>query len=120
MASDFSSIPQSAQTDLCVMAILCAAEAMKTPEGRAAIENGKKEYLRHLAEIERSNAAKESTSTKKGGSSEESNQKGARMKTKKVPPPVCKTGDGGGTNDMITRKQDTIPTIVCQAEVAYG
>ena len=42
------------------------------------------------------------------------------MKTKKVPPPVCKTGDGGGTNDMITRKQDTIPMKFCQAEVRYG
>lgn len=115
MTSAISAIPQSAQIDLCAMAILCTAEAMKTPEGREAIERGKKEYLRHLAELKRSDAANESN-LKEGG-----HGKGDRMKTKKVPPPVCKTGDGGGTNDMITRSQNTTRKRGCQeAEADYG
>ena len=40
----------AAQTDLCEVAIRGCAEAMKTPEGRAAIEKGRAAYLRHLAE----------------------------------------------------------------------
>ena len=117
---DLTAVPKSAQVDLCVMAIIRAAAALDSPEGREAIERGKKEYLRHLAERERSDASRDTTSPEKGGSSANSSQKGDRMKTKKVPPPVCKTGDGGGTNDMITRKQDTIPMKFCQAEVRYG
>lgn len=117
---DLTAVPKSAQVDLCVMAIFRAAAALDSPEGREAIERGKKEYLRHVAERERSDANRDATSTEKGGMSANSSQKGDRMKTKKVPPPVCKTGDGGGTNDMITRKQDTIPMKFCQAEVRYG
>ena len=117
---DLTAVPKSAQVDLCVMAIFRAAAALDSPEGREAIERGQKEYLRHVAERERSDANRDTTSTEKGGTSANSPQKGDRMKTKKVPPPVCKTGDGGGTNDMITRKQDTIPMKFCQAEVRYG
>ena len=40
---DLSAIPSTAQVDLCAMAILRAAEALGTPEGREAIERGKKE-----------------------------------------------------------------------------
>ena len=47
---DCSMVPESVQTDLCVMAIMRTAEALSTPEGRAAVEKGKEEYLRHLAE----------------------------------------------------------------------
>lgn len=54
---DFSSIPESVQTDLCVMAIMRTAAALSTPEGRAAVEKGKEEYLRHLAEKEKSAGA---------------------------------------------------------------
>ena len=47
---NLSAIPGSAQTDLCIMAILQTAEAMNTPEGREAIERGREEYRRHQAE----------------------------------------------------------------------
>lgn len=39
------------------MAIMRTAEALSTPEGRAAVEKGKEEYLRHLAEKEKSAGA---------------------------------------------------------------
>lgn len=42
------------------------------------------------------------------------------MKRKKEPPPVCETGDGSGTNDMITHRENNIPAQICQAEAAYG
>lgn len=48
-----SKVPETVQIDLCAMAIIRTAAAMETPEGRAAIEKGKQEYLRHLAELER-------------------------------------------------------------------
>lgn len=47
---DLSKVPDSVQTDLCVMAIMRTAAALSTPEGQAAVEKGKEEYLRHLAE----------------------------------------------------------------------
>lgn len=47
---DFSQVPESVWVDLCVMAIQRTSEALGTPEGRAAVEKGKEEYLRHLAE----------------------------------------------------------------------
>lgn len=117
---DLTSVPKSAQVDLCVMAIARAAAALESPEGREAIERGKQEYLRHLAERERSDASRNHLSEKKGGSETNPVQKGDRMKAKKVPPPVCKTGDGGGTNDMITHEKNTIPVRICQAEAAHG
>lgn len=49
-AIDYSKVPESVWVDLCVMAIKGTAEAMRTSEGRAAIEKRKKEYLHHLAE----------------------------------------------------------------------
>ena len=33
---------------------------------------------------------------------------------------VCETGDGSGTNDMITHRENNIPAQICQAEAAYG
>ncbi len=57
MAIDVTTIPETAQVDLCVMAILRTAAALETPEGRAAVEKGKEEYLRHLAEKEKSAGA---------------------------------------------------------------
>lgn len=53
---DLAAIPPTVQVDLCVMAIMQTAAAMASSEGREAIEQGKKEYLRHLAERERSDA----------------------------------------------------------------
>ena len=53
---NLASVPSSTQIDLCVMAITKTAEAMTSPEGREAINRGKQEYLRHLAERERSDA----------------------------------------------------------------
>lgn len=47
---DFSKVPESVWVDLCVMAIKGTAEAMKTPEGRAAIEKGREKYLLHLTQ----------------------------------------------------------------------
>lgn len=47
---NLAAVPQSTQIDLCSMAILGTMEAMKTPEGRAAIEKGKKKYFQYLAE----------------------------------------------------------------------
>lgn len=49
-AVDLSRVPATAQDDLCTMAIMGAAAALETPEGRAAIEKGRQEYLRHLEE----------------------------------------------------------------------
>ena len=49
---DYSAIPETVQVDLCYMAILGTMEAMKTPEGRAAIEKGKQIYLRNRARLE--------------------------------------------------------------------
>lgn len=54
---DCSKVPESIWTDLCIMAIMRTAEALSTPEGRAAVEKGKEEYLRHLAEKEKSAGA---------------------------------------------------------------
>lgn len=48
---DLSKVPDSVQTDLCVMAIMRTAAALSTPEGRAAVEKGKKEYLHHLEKM---------------------------------------------------------------------
>ena len=62
-----AAIPPTVQVDLCVVAILRTSEAMKTPEGREAIEQGKKEYLRDLAERERSDAGQANDTSKKGG-----------------------------------------------------
>ena len=62
-----SAIPATAQVDLCTMAILRAAEALGTPEGREAIERGKKEYLRHLAKRERSDAGQINYVNTEGG-----------------------------------------------------
>jgi len=39
------------------MAIMRTAAALSTPEGLAAVEKGKEEYLRHLAEKEKSAGA---------------------------------------------------------------
>lgn len=64
-AVDLSAVPSTAQVDLCVMAIARAAAALESPEGREAIERGKQEYLRHLAERERSDASKNHLSEKK-------------------------------------------------------
>lgn len=47
---NFDVIPVSVQIDLCSVAIRQTAIAMATPEGRAAIEKGKAEYIRHLKE----------------------------------------------------------------------
>ncbi len=47
---DLSKVPESVRVDLCVTAIQRTAEALSTPEGQAAVEKGKEEYLRHLAE----------------------------------------------------------------------
>lgn len=55
---ELSAIPKTVQIDLCVMAITKTAEAMTSPEGREAINRGKQEYLRHLAERERSDAGR--------------------------------------------------------------
>ena len=55
---DIEAVPHSAQIDLCVMAITKTAEAMASPEGREAINRGKQEYLRHLAERERSDTGR--------------------------------------------------------------
>jgi len=46
---DYSRVPDFVWIDLCVMAIKGTAEAMRTSEGQAAVEKGKKEYLHHLA-----------------------------------------------------------------------
>ena len=62
-----AAIPPTVQVDLCVVAILRTSDAMKTPEGREAIEQGKKEYLRHLAERERSDAGQVNDACEKGG-----------------------------------------------------
>lgn len=43
---DLDQVPEQSQTDLCAMAITRCAEALKTPEGRAAIERGKAEWRR--------------------------------------------------------------------------
>ena len=53
---DCSAIPETVQVDLCVAAIRGTMDAMKTPEGRAAVEKGRQEYLRHMAEVEGRNA----------------------------------------------------------------
>lgn len=45
---DLTKVPEHVQIELCTMAIICTAEAQKTPEGRAAIERGKQAYLEHL------------------------------------------------------------------------
>ena len=50
---DLSKIPEQAQIDLGVMAIMGTIEAMKSPEGRAAVEKGRQAYLRHLADEEK-------------------------------------------------------------------
>lgn len=50
MTISLSSSGAAVQTDLCELAIRSCSEAMKTPEGRAAIEKGRASYLRHLAE----------------------------------------------------------------------
>lgn len=43
------------------------------------------------------------------------------MKTKKLPPSVCKTEDGEGDHlNMITHEKNTIPARICQAEAAHG
>ena len=47
---DYSRIPKQSAVDLCALALLHAAEALKTPEGRQAIEKGKQENLRRMAE----------------------------------------------------------------------
>ena len=47
---DLGRVPVQMQTDLCAMAIMRCAEALKTPEGRAAIERGRKEWLRICSE----------------------------------------------------------------------
>ena len=47
---DLSKVPDSVQTDLCVMAIMRTAAALSTPEGQAAVEKGKEAFLHHLAE----------------------------------------------------------------------
>ena len=49
---DFSAVPETVQVDLSVMAILGTMDAMKTSEGQAAIEKGRQEYLRYMAERE--------------------------------------------------------------------
>ena len=64
---DLAAIPPTVQVDLCVMAITQAAAAMASPEGREAIEKGKQEYLRHLAERERSDAGQEKNTRAEGG-----------------------------------------------------
>ena len=56
---DLSKVSEQVPIDLCILAIQCTAEAMKTPEGQAAIENGKKEYLLHLALKEKQATSKE-------------------------------------------------------------
>lgn len=56
---DYSKVPESVWVDLCVMAIKGTAEAMKTPEGRSAIEKHKQEYINHISA--RKGAAREST-----------------------------------------------------------
>ena len=48
---DCSMVPESIWTDLCIMAIMRTAEALSTPEGQAAVEKGKKEYLHHLEKL---------------------------------------------------------------------
>jgi len=53
MKIDFSKIPERHQTDLCIAAIRGCMEAMKTPEGRAAIEKGKQKYLLMRERMER-------------------------------------------------------------------
>lgn len=58
-AIDYSKVPESVWVDLCVMAIKGTAEAMRTSEGRAAVEKHKQEYINHIAE--RKGAAREST-----------------------------------------------------------
>ena len=50
---DYSAIPETVQVDLCVASIRGTMDAMKTPEGRAAIEKGRQEYLHHVAEREK-------------------------------------------------------------------
>lgn len=52
-AIDCTKVPETVWVDLCTVAIMQTAVALATPEGRAAIEKGRQEYLRHLAECER-------------------------------------------------------------------
>lgn len=52
MHIDFSTVPGTVRVNLCALAIMRTAEAMKTPEGRSAIEKGRAAYLLHLAEKE--------------------------------------------------------------------
>lgn len=59
---DLSSVPETVQVDLCVLAIRCTARAMESPEGRAAIEKHREAYLQHLKE--REEAMKAQTSVK--------------------------------------------------------
>ena len=54
---NLAAIPQSVQTDLCVVAIIQTAAALATPEGKAAIEKHMQDYLHHLAEKEKSAGA---------------------------------------------------------------
>ena len=47
---DYSKVPESVWVELCVLAIKGTAQAMKTQEGRAAIEKHRQEYIAHLEE----------------------------------------------------------------------
>lgn len=49
-AIDYSAMSKTTQTDLCALAIMQTAAALQTDDGKAAIENGRTAYLRHLAE----------------------------------------------------------------------
>ena len=51
MRINLNEVPETVRIDLCAMAILGTMAAMETPEGRAAIEKGRKAYLRHLEEL---------------------------------------------------------------------
>lgn len=48
-----SAIPEYEQTSLCVAAIRGTIAALDTPEGKAAIEKHKQEYLQHKAKMEK-------------------------------------------------------------------
>ena len=49
-AINYQAMSKTAQTDLCAMAIMQTAAALQTEDGRAAVEQGRIAYLRHLAE----------------------------------------------------------------------
>ena len=57
---NLNEVPRTAQVDLCAVAIIQTAEAMATPEGRAAVERGRVKYIRHLKE-------RDTCQTDKGG-----------------------------------------------------